>query len=66
MKELKWGEVAEGLVGADGVVGPFPGPGFLVQGGELERTKEDFIELLRMGSPPTSPKIYRAETNPEE
>ena len=49
-KEREWGEVAEGLVGADGVVGPFPGSEFLVQGGDGERTREDFLELLGRGS----------------
>ena len=34
--ELVGSEVTEGLVGADGVVGVFPGQEFLVQGGHLQ------------------------------
>jgi len=47
VKELEWGAIAKGLMRADGVIGPLPGLEFLVQGGELKRTGEDFIEFLR-------------------
>jgi hypothetical protein len=50
VKELEWGAIAEGLMGADSVVGALPGLEFLVQGGELKRTREDFLEFLRMSS----------------
>ena len=41
-------EIAEGLVGEDGVVGPLPKGEFLIQGGDLERARGDCIELLHV------------------
>ena len=45
-EELGGGEVAEGLVGADGMVGMLPGLEFAIQGGDFESTGGDLIELL--------------------
>ena len=49
-EELLGSSVAEGLVGADGVVGPLPVLEFLVELGDLERAGGDLIKLLRMGA----------------
>jgi len=49
-EELLGSSVAEGLVGADGVVGPLPVEQFLVELGDLERAGGDLIKLLRMGT----------------
>ena len=40
--------VAEGLVGADDVVGVFPGLQLAIKLGDLERAGGDLIELLRV------------------
>ena len=48
--ELMGGEVAQGLMGSNGVVGPLPCLQFLVQGGHLQGELHDFIELLRVGA----------------
>ena len=45
-QELGGGEVAEGLVGADGMVGMLPGAEFSVQGGQGEVGGGDLVELL--------------------
>jgi len=45
-EELGGGKVAEGLVGADGVVDVLPGAQFRVQDGEFEAGGGDLIELL--------------------
>ena len=47
-EELLRSSVAEGLMGADGVVGPLPVLEFLVELGDLERAGGDLIKLLRM------------------
>ena len=47
-EELGGGEVAEGLVGADGIVGMLPGAEFRVQGGKGEVGGGDLLELLGM------------------
>ena len=47
-QELLGCEVAQGLVGTEGVVHSFPGQELLVEGGHLQREAVDFIELLRM------------------
>jgi hypothetical protein len=49
-EELGGGEVAEGLVGAGGIVGRFPGAEFGVQGGKGEVGGGDLVELLAVGS----------------
>jgi transposase len=49
-EELLRSSVAEGLMGADGVVGPLPVLEFLVERGDLERAGGDLIKLLRMGA----------------
>ena len=49
-EELLRSSVAEGLVGADGAVGPLPVEQFLVEQGDLERAGGDLIELLGMGT----------------
>jgi hypothetical protein len=49
-EELLRSSVAEGLMGADGVVGPLPVLEFLVEPGDLERAGGDLIEFLRMGA----------------
>ena len=44
------GEVAQGLVGAHGVVGALPGLELLVQGGHLHGEVSGFVELLGVGA----------------
>ena len=49
-EELGGGEVAEGLMGADGIIGMFPGAEFTIQGGEFESGRGDFIKFLGRGT----------------
>jgi len=49
-EELLRGSVAQGLMGADGVIGAFPGLQLLIELGDLERAGGDFIELLRVST----------------
>lgn len=49
-QKLLGSEIAESLVGADGVVSPFPGTQLLVELGDLERAGGDLIELLRVST----------------
>ncbi len=49
-KELGWGEIAEGLVRAGGVVGALPSKELAVEGGDLETAGGDLIELLVVGA----------------
>ena len=49
-EELLRSSVAPGLMGADGVIGPFPGLQLLVERGDLERAGGDLIALLRVGA----------------
>ena len=48
--ELMGGEIAQGLVRSDGVVGPLPPLQLLVQGGHLQRERHNLIELLCVGA----------------
>ena len=50
-EERGGGEVAEGLVGADGMVGMLPGAEFSVQGGQGEVGGGDLVELLGVRTP---------------
>ena len=49
-EELLWGQVAQGLVRTDGVVGELPGPKLLVEGGHVQGELHDFVELLGVGA----------------
>ena len=49
-KELLRSSVAQGLVGADGVVGPLPLLPLLIELGDLERAGGDLLKLLRVGA----------------
>ncbi len=49
-EELLGVSAAEGLVRAEGVVGPLPVEPFLVEVRNLERARSDFIELLGLGA----------------
>jgi len=49
-EELGRGEIAEGLVRPDGVVGALPGQELAVQGGGLQEEGGALIELLRVGA----------------
>jgi len=48
-EELKGCEVAQGLMGAHGVIDALPSQELLVEGGHLQWEVVDLIELLRMG-----------------
>jgi hypothetical protein len=49
-QELLGSVITEGLVRADGVVGLFPGLELMVELGDRERARGDFIKFLRMGA----------------
>ena len=51
--ESMGGEVAQGLVRLDGVVGALPGQAVLVQGTYLQGALLDIIEFLRTGAAST-------------
>jgi hypothetical protein len=48
-EELQWGEIAQRLVRADGVVGFLPLPQFAIEGCHLQRAVGNLVELLGMG-----------------
>ena len=49
-QELLGSEITQGLVGTEGVVGPFPGLELVIELGDRERAEGDLIEFLRMGA----------------
>ena len=49
-QELLRSEITQGLMGTDGVIGPFPGLEFVIELGDRERARGDFIKLLRVGA----------------
>jgi hypothetical protein len=50
LKELRWGEIAERPVRADGVIGFLPVPQFAIKGRHLQRAVRNLVKLLGMGA----------------
>jgi hypothetical protein len=50
VEELERGEVAEGLMRADGVVDSFPVPQLAIEFFHFQRARRDLVELLGVGA----------------